>query len=68
MVKFRFFEARGWINPHPLIQIGLLPALITPVSNCAEYKKVSIGNIRQKISYKEINATRKNNADLGPAL
>ena len=32
----------------------LTPALITPVSNCAEYKKVFTstfnGNIRQKIS------------------
>ena len=37
-----------------LMPTPLTPALITPVSNCAEYKKVYIsafnGNIRQKIS------------------
>ena len=39
---------------HNLTPAPLTPALITPVSNCAEYKKVFIsafnGNIRQKIS------------------
>ena len=42
-------------NAGPNLTLGpLTPALITSVSNCAEYKKVYIsafnGNIRQKIS------------------
>ena len=48
----------GPYNAGPnLTPVPLTPALITPVSNCAEYKKVYIsafnGNIRQKISFKE---------------
>ena len=109
------FNFVGWGSRYTLwaliTQAPLTPALITPVSNCVEYKKVYIfafnGNIRQKISLKErvhakdaiyqiskkdnlsktwypllktalitlapltpafINATRKNNADLGPVL
>ena len=45
----------GPYNAGPnLTPAPLMPALITPVSNCPEYKKVFIsvfyGNIRQKIS------------------
>ena len=48
----------GPYNAGPNLKPGpLTPALITPVSNCAEYRKVFIfafnGSIRQKISQKE---------------
>ena len=77
----------GPYNAGPnLTPAPLTPALITPISNCVEYKKdlyfrffynfsktmysfykmALIASFPLTLAF--MNATRKNNADLGPAL